>query len=94
MEEEEKKEENKEEKKYYTSSDEYLENLIEKLNNASRMDKFMFLFSEAADDIRPKHKKMASFIDRIINKYTAARDAKAAKDNKDTIKEESNDKPE
>ena len=38
-------EENKEEKKYYTSSDEYLENLIEKLNNASRMDKFMFLFS-------------------------------------------------
>lgn len=84
-------EENKEEKKYYTSSDEYLENLIEKLNNASRMDKFMFLFSEAADEIRPKHKKVASFIDRIINKYT---DAKAAKDNKDTIKEESNDKPE
>ena len=87
MEEEEKKEENK----YYTSSDEYLENLIEKLNNASKMDKFMFLFSEAADDIRPKHKKVASFIDRIINKYAAA---KAAKDNKDTIKEESNDKPE
>lgn len=87
MEEEEKKEENK----YYTSSDEYLENLIEKLNNASRMDKFMFLLSESADDIRPKHKKVASFIDRIINKYTAARDAK---DNKDTIKEESNDKPE
>lgn len=87
MEEEEKKEENK----YYTSSDEYLEELIEKLNNASRMDKFMFLLSESADDIRPKHKKVASFIDRIINKYTAARDAK---DNKDTIKEESNDKPE
>ena len=90
-EEEEKKEEKKEENKYYTSSDEYLENLIEKLNNASRMDKFMFLLSESADDIRPKHKKVASFIDRIINKYTAARDAK---DNKDTIKEESNDKPE
>lgn len=87
MEEEEKKEENK----YYTSSDEYLEELIKKLNNASRMDKFMFLLSESADDIRPKHKKVASFIDRIINKYTAARDAK---DNKDTIKEESNDKPE
>lgn len=87
MEEEEKKEENK----YYTSSDEYLENLIEKLNNASRMDKFMFLLSESADEIRPKHKKVASFIDRIINKYTTA---KAAKDNKDTIKEESNDKPE
>lgn len=87
MEEEEKKEENK----YYTSSDEYLENLIEKLNNASRMDKFMFLFSEAADEIRPKHKKVASFIDRIINKYTTAKDAK---DNKDTIKEESNDKSE
>ena len=87
MEEEEKKEENK----YYTSSDEYLENLIEKLNNASNMDKFMFLFSEAADNMRPKHKKVASFIDRIINNYTAARDAKAAKD---TIKEESNDKPE
>ena len=84
MEEEEKKEENK----YYTSSDEYLENLIEKLNNASRMDKFMFLLSESADEIRPKHKKVASFIDRIINKYTAA------KDNKDTIKEEPNDKPE
>lgn len=84
-------EEKKEENKYYTSSDEYLENLIEKLNNASRMDKFMFLLSESADDIRPKHKKVASFIDRIINKYTAARDAK---DNKDTIKEESNDKPE
>ena len=90
MEEEEKKEENK----YYTSSDEYLEELIKKLNNASRMDKYMFMFSEVADDIRPKHKKVASFIDRIINKYTAARDAKAAKDNKDTIKEESNDKPE
>lgn len=87
-------EEKKEESKYYTSSDEYLENLIKKLNNASRMDKYMFMFSEVADDIRPKHKKMASFIDRIINKYTAARDAKAAKDNKDTIKEESNDKPE
>lgn len=84
-------EEKKEENKYYTSSDEYLENLIEKLNNASNMDKFMFLLSESADDIRPKHKKVASFIDRIINKYTAARDAKAAKD---TIKEESNDKPE
>lgn len=92
--EEENKEEKKEENKYYTSSDEYLENLIEKLNNASRMDKFMFLLSESADDIRPKHKKVASFIDRIINKYTAARDAKAAKDNKDTIKEEPNDKPE
>lgn len=90
MEEEEKKEENK----YYTSSDEYLEELIKKLNNASRMDKYMFMFSEVADDIRPKHKKIASFIDRIINKYTDARDAKAAKDNKDTIKEESNDKPE
>ena len=87
MEEEEKKEENK----YYTSSDEYLEKLIKDLNNASRMDKFMFLLSESADEIRPKHKKAASFIDRIINKYTAARDAKAAKD---TIKEESNDKPE
>lgn len=90
MEEEEKKEENK----YYTSSDEYLENLIEKLNNASRMDKFMFLFSEAADNMRPKHKKVASFIDRIINKYTAARDAKAAKDDEDNIEEESSDKPE
>lgn len=86
MEEEEKKEENK--------YDEYLEKLIKDLNNASRMDKYMFMFSEAADEIRPKHKKVASFIDRIINKYTAARDAKAAKDNKDTIKEESNDKPE
>lgn len=86
MEEEEKKEENK--------YDEYLEKLIKDLNNASRMDKYMFMFSEVADDIRPKHKKVASFIDRIINKYTAARDAKAAKDNKDTIKEESNDKPE
>lgn len=85
--EEEKKEEKKEENKY----DEYLEKLIKDLNNASRMDKYMFMFSEVADDIRPKHKKMASFIDRIINKYTAARDAKAAKD---TIKEESNDKPE
>lgn len=83
MEEEEKKEENK--------YDEYLEKLIKDLNNASRMDKYMFMFSEVADDIRPKHKKVASFIDRIINKYTAARDAKAAKD---TIKEESNDKPE
>lgn len=86
MEEEEKKEENK--------YDEYLEKLIKDLNNASRMDKYMFMFSEVADEIRPKHKKVASFIDRIINKYTAARDAKAAKDNKDTIKEESNDKPE
>lgn len=86
MEEEEKKEENK--------YDEYLEKLIKDLNNASRMDKYMFMFSEVADDMRPKHKKIASFIDRIINKYTAARDAKAAKDNKDTIKEESNDKPE
>ena len=55
------------------------------------MDKFMFLLSESADEIRPKHKNAASFNDRIINKYTAARDAKAAKD---TIKEESNDKPE
>ena len=81
-----------EENKYYTSSDEYLENLIEKLNNASRMDKFMFLFSEAADEIRPKHKKVASFIDRIINKYTTARDDKAAKDDEDNIEEESNDK--
>lgn len=90
MEEEEKKEENK----YYTSSDEYLENLIKKLNNASFMDKYMFLLSESADEMRPKHKNIASFIDRIINKYTAARDAKVAKDNKDTIKEESNDKPE
>lgn len=87
-------EEKKEENKYYTSSDEYLEKLIKDLNNASRMDKYMFMFSEVADDMRPKHKKIASFIDRIINKYTAARDAKAAKDNKDTIKEESNDKPE
>ena len=91
MEEEEKKEEKKEENKYYTSSDEYLENLIKKLNNASFMDKYMFLLSESADEMRPKHKNIASFIDRIINKYTAA---KAAKDNKDTIKEESNDKPE
>ena len=90
MEEEEKKEENK----YYTSSDEYLEELIKKLNNASRMDKFMFLFSEAADEIRPKHKKVASFIDRIINKYTTARDVKAAKDEDDIKEEESNDKPE
>ena len=90
----EEEEEKKEENKYYTSSDEYLENLIEKLNNASKMDKFMFLFSEAADEIRPKHKKVASFIDRIINKYTAARDAKAAKDDEDNIEEESNDKPE
>ena len=91
MEEEEKKEENK----YYTSSDEYLEELIKKLNNASRMDKYMFMFSEVADDIRPKHKKVASFIDRIINKYPAARDAKAAKDDEETIREEeSNDKPE
>lgn len=84
-------EEKKEEKKYYTYSDEYLEKLIKDLNNASTMDKYMFMFSEVADDMRPKHKKIASFIDRIINKYTAARDAKAAKD---TIKEESNDKPE
>ena len=90
MEEEEKKEENK----YYSPYDEYLEKLIKDLNNASRMDKYMFLFSEAADEMRPKHKKVASFIDRIINKYVASRDAKAAKDNKDTIKEESNDKPE
>ena len=87
-------EEKKEENKYYTSSDEYLEELIKKLNNASRMDKYMFLFSEAADEIRPKHKNIASFIDRIINKYTAARDAKAAKDDEDNIEEESNDKPE
>lgn len=90
----EEEEEKKEENKYYSPYDEYLEELIKKLNNASRMDKYMFMFSEVADDIRPKHKKVASFIDRIINKYTAARDAKAAKDNKDTIKEESNDKPE
>lgn len=89
--EEEKKEEKKEENKYYSPYDEYLEKLIKDLNDASRMDKYMFMFSEVADDMRPKHKKIASFIDRIINKYTAARDAKAAKD---TIKEESNDKPE
>ena len=87
MEEEEKKEEKKEENKYYSPYDEYLEKLVKDLNNASRMDKYMFLFSEAADEIRPKHKNIASFIDRIINKYTTARDAKAAK-------EESNDKPE
>lgn len=77
-----------EETKYYTLSDEYHKKFLEDLDKTTTLDKYMFWFGEAADEMRPKHKKMASFIDRIIDKYIAA------KDNKDTIKEESNDKSE
>lgn len=65
-----------------------LEKIKEDIDKMSTKDKYKFMFAAAADEIDSKKKKAASFIKRIIDKF------KTDKNEDDTIKEESNDKPE